>query len=227
MRTASFAVLGSLAVGALLSAAVSACSGQVSQSTPSIHADTASGQACLAYLNGNCASDVNSCNGDPSCVSFTNGCLNQQPPGLGAYECMSSSSDSHAGALFLCMEGSPACNQPGTVQPVPDGGDGGDGSEGGQTCATPLQPTTFLGKACLSQMQTTCPSAVAACNTDCDCVSFVDKCLDGTDPAGAAECLSAAHTHHQSDISDCSDILTSCLQAQDAGVPPQDAGAGG
>jgi hypothetical protein len=206
-------------------AAVVACGGATQGSTGGgVDPVTASGQACLAAMNGACEGTVNACNFDPSCASETTSCLDH--PGPSIDECMTAAKSPAGQQLFTCMHSLQECTAELVGPHVPDAGpdaDGGPEAEAGSTCK-PTAPVSAdaADQACLAYLQTSCATALAACNTDCDCVTMVTRCLQSP-PLGVDECLSVPAGPAARDLFFCAYDAPAC----NAPPPGVDGGEGG
>jgi hypothetical protein len=106
--------------------------------------------------------------------------------------------------------------------PMLDAGDSGVDAPQGTTCA-PVSAETPVGVACLSDMESLCPSLITSCNAGCSCSTFVSGCLEGGPSAlGIVECLSATQDPVAGQIFDCIYFSAPCNQTSQA----VDAGAG-
>jgi hypothetical protein len=106
--------------------------------------------------------------------------------------------------------------------PMGDAGEAGADARMGTSCA-PVNADTSAGIACLSDMESLCPSLITSCGADCSCSSYVSGCLEGGPTAlGVVECLSATQDSIAGQIFDCVYSSAACNQTSHVG----DAGAG-
>jgi len=96
----------------------------------------------------------------------------------------------------------------------------------GGSSTTPVTADNPVAAACLADIHATCESALDACENDSTCAAFASACVNGANPAGAVECLSAAQGQDEGALFQCLYFSTPCNASQ---VPQsaRDAGPGG
>jgi hypothetical protein len=98
------------------------------------------------------------------------------------------------------------------------------GSQGGSS-PTPIVADSPVAAACLAHMHSSCEINLEACAADDTCSSFTTTCLNGTDPAGAIECMSAAQGKVETDLFMC--LVTADAPCYASQVDGQDGGLHG